>query len=362
MFQLIASARPKLDIAHQPGRIVQLDGVRAVAVLAVFLNHALGVSLWMGVDLFFVLSGFLITGILLERKRRKQPFFSYFYARRARRILPPYVLLLVLSSVLFGLGWLSQWWWYVFFATNIGDALGQTGNPGFGVLWSLAIEEQFYLVWPIVVFLVSERTLAVVAGAGIVIAPLLRAAATPLFSSFWPIYFLTPFRMDLLCAGALLAILMRRRPDLPERLTMPAWATLVGMLAILLGLHSHYPDLRDSNQPFSNAFLYTLTLAMSTSVIVLALRQRGVVARLLSNPLLVYLGTISYTIYLVHVSFIGLAWHMELGRYLSAIAALATTLVYASLSWFLIEKRLVRGGVRRSPQAVALARDRTTTP
>ena len=357
MSQLNALARPKSDTARQPRRIPQLDGVRAVAVLAVFLNHALGISLWMGVDLFFVLSGFLITGILLDRKARKQSYFSYFYARRVRRILPPYVLLLMLSSLLFGVGWLSHWWWYAFFATNVADALGDTGNPGFGVLWSLAVEEQFYLVWPIVVCLASERTLAVVAGAGIVIAPLLRAAATPFFSSFWPIYFLTPFRMDLLCAGALLAVLMRRRPDLPERLATAAWATLAGTLAILLWLHSHYPDIRDSNGSLSNAALYSLTLVLATSVIVLALRRRGIVARVLSNPLLVYIGTISYTIYLVHVSFIGLVWRMDLGRYLSAITALAITLVFASASWFLIEKRLVRGNPRRASPPVALARD-----
>src|ERR1700755_3131287 len=83
-----------------PRRIVQLDGLRAIAVLAVFAQHALKAPLWMGVDLFFVLSGFLITGILLERKARRQSYFGYFYARRARRILPPYLLLMAVSSIL----------------------------------------------------------------------------------------------------------------------------------------------------------------------------------------------------------------------------------------------------------------------
>ena len=86
-------------------RILQLDGLRAIAVLAVFAQHALKAPLWMGVDLFFVLSGFLITGILLDRKARGQSYFGYFYARRARRILPPYLLLMVVSSLLFGFGW-----------------------------------------------------------------------------------------------------------------------------------------------------------------------------------------------------------------------------------------------------------------
>lgn len=358
MSQLIAHALPESHIARPHTRIVQLDGVRAVAVLAVFLNHALGVSLWMGVDLFFVLSGFLITGILLDRKSRNQSYFGYFYARRARRILPPYIILLILSSLLFGVGWLNHWWWYAFFATNIGQSLGETGNPGFGVLWSLAVEEQFYLVWPVLVLLVSERTLGIVAAAGIIVAPILRALATPLFSEFWPIYFLTPFRMDLLCAGALLAVLMRRAPDLPERMRWMAWAGLFGSLAMLGWLHMHYPYVRDSNQPLSNAGLYSLTLVLSSSVIVLALRSRGIVTRVLSHPVLVYIGTISYTIYLVHVSFIGLMWKLDLGRYTSAIAAFALTLAFASASWFLLEKRLTRGGPRHSTlSSVALVRD-----
>ena len=106
---MTASALP-LAPSHSR-RILQLDGLRAIAVLAVFAQHALKAPLWMGVDLFFVLSGFLITGILLERKARQQSYFGYFYARRARRILPPYLLLMVVSSILFGIGWAQHWQW-----------------------------------------------------------------------------------------------------------------------------------------------------------------------------------------------------------------------------------------------------------
>src|SRR5579885_1762980 len=84
-------------------RITQLDGLRAVAILSVFLFHALYAPfLWMGVDIFFVLSGFLITGVLLDRKSAGGPYFSYFYSRRARRILVPCALLMLISSLLFG--------------------------------------------------------------------------------------------------------------------------------------------------------------------------------------------------------------------------------------------------------------------
>ncbi len=92
-------------------RISQLDGLRAFAVLAVFGSHAFNIRmLWIGVDLFFVLSGFLITGVLLDLKHVDiKRYFWHFYGRRARRILPPYVMLLAVTSVVFGLKWVHHW-------------------------------------------------------------------------------------------------------------------------------------------------------------------------------------------------------------------------------------------------------------
>jgi peptidoglycan/LPS O-acetylase OafA/YrhL len=335
--------------SHREGRIVQLDGLRAIAVLAVFAQHAIKAPLWMGVDLFFVLSGFLITGILLERKARGQSYFAYFYARRARRILPPYVLLMIVSTLLFGLGWAEHWQWYVFFATNIGDALGQAGHDSLNALWSLAVEEQFYIFWPFVVLLVSERTLAIVAGALIVVVPILRALATPLFDSFWPIYYLTPFRMDLLSAGALLAILVRRDRHLLEPLKIPALIGFCAALAVLAWLHLHYPRFRAANTPLSNAGLYSVSLVLCTSLLVMALQSKGIVKRVLSNSVLVYIGTISYTVYLIHLSVLYALWPLHYNRYATAAAALAITLAYASATWYAFERRLIRGGAHRAP-------------
>ncbi|WP_213302504.1 acyltransferase family protein [Paraburkholderia sacchari] len=328
-------------------RIVQLDGLRAFAVLAVFAQHALRAPLWMGVDLFFVLSGFLITGILLERKAHGQSYFSYFYARRVRRILPPYILLMIVSSLLFGFGWAHYWQWYAFFATNIGDALGQSGHDSLNILWSLAVEEQFYIFWPFVVLLLPQRMLAVVAGALVLIVPVLRAIATPWFDSFWPIYYLTPFRMDLLAMGALLAVLVRRDRNALEPFKVPAAILFFAALAVLAWLHLHYPRFRAANTPLSNALLYSVSLVLCTSTVVFALQSKGFIKRLLCNPVLVYIGTISYTIYLIHLTILYAVWPLHYSRLASAAIALALTLAYASASWFLLEKRLTRGPSRR---------------
>lgn len=346
-------------------RIVQLDGLRALAVMAVFAQHALRAPLWMGVDLFFVLSGFLITGILLERKARGQSYFSYFYARRVRRILPPYLLLMVVSSLLFGLGWAHYWRWYAFFAANIGDALGQSGHDSLNILWSLAVEEQFYIFWPFIVLLLPEALLAVVAVALIALVPVLRAIATPWFDSFWPIYYLTPFRMDLLAAGALLAVLVRRDREALEPFKLPATFLFFAALAVLAWLHLHFPRFRAANTPISNAMLYSISLVLCTSLVVMALQSKGFLRRVLSNAVLVYVGTISYTIYLIHLTILYAVWPLVHSRAESAAIALALTLAYASASWFLFEKRLTRGPHARQParaSTVAVASASGTQP
>jgi peptidoglycan/LPS O-acetylase OafA/YrhL len=333
-------------------RIVQLDGLRAIAVLAVFAQHAIKAPLWMGVDLFFVLSGFLITGILLERKARGESYFGYFYARRVRRILPPYILLMIVSSLLFGLGWAQHWPWYVFFATNIGNALGQSGHESLNVLWSLAVEEQFYIFWPFVVLFLPERALAIVAAALLVVVPVLRAVATPWFDTFWPIYYLTPFRMDLLSAGALLAVLVRRDRKALEPFRFPALLAFFAALAVLGWLHLHYPRFRAANTPLSNAGLYSVSLVLCTSALIIALQSKGLVKRVLSNPVLVYIGTISYTIYLIHLTVLYAVWPLGLSRYVSAALALAVTLAYASITWFVFERRLIHGAGKHRVQHV----------
>jgi peptidoglycan/LPS O-acetylase OafA/YrhL len=252
--------------------------------------------------------------------------------------------------VLFGFGWAQHWEWYAFFATNIGDALNQSGHDSLNVLWSLAVEEQFYIVWPFVILLVPERALGYVAGALIVLVPVLRAVATPWFDSFWPIYYLTPFRMDLLAAGALLAVAVRRDANALAPFKVLAVLGVCVALAVLAWLHLHYPRFRAANTPLSNAGLYSVSLLLCTSVVVIALQSKGIVKRVLCNPVLVYIGTISYTIYLIHLTVLYALWPLHYNRYVTAVLALAITLVYASASWFGFERRLIHGSATRGQQ------------
>jgi peptidoglycan/LPS O-acetylase OafA/YrhL len=217
---------------HLPG----LDGIRGLAILMVMFSHFIVVggnlkkggilstflhSGYLGVDLFFVLSGFLITGILLDSKASKR-YFSVFYIRRALRIFPVYYGLLAIAwlTVVFitpqdkaELTGVNSMAWSWLYASNIGMAVkgGWLDSPtwiGLGHFWSLAVEEQFYLVWPLVVYLLPERVLKWLCLALVVMSPL-----TFWLLSWWlgnlGTYVSTLSRVGVLAAGAGLAILWR---------------------------------------------------------------------------------------------------------------------------------------------------------
>lgn len=337
-----ATAQPVIEATGTSSRIRELDGLRGLAILSVFVHHALAVPLlWAGVDLFFVLSGFLITGILLKRKVSGGSFFGYFYERRARRILLPYSLLLAVSSILFGTDWLRYWYWYAFFGTNIGAARLEVGHPSLGALWSLAVEEQFYLVWPFLVLFLSAKWLTRFAFVGLLAAPLLRAAATPFFQTHYPIYFLTPFRLDLLCAGALLAILWQKSPSTFQRLVPHAWTGFAVSTCLLLFLY-RYPYWRTaSNTVHSNAVIYSLLVLMASSLVAIALSRTGPFCRLMRYGPLCYIGMISYSMYLIHQTVLAVVKGPGLPTVFSFAIAFGLTILYASVSWFAIERRLL---------------------
>src|SRR5436190_3454423 len=241
MLKMNPTAPPSDPRTHLP----VLDGLRGLAVMMVLVFHFVGQMLptngverailgvtkygLLGVDLFFVLSGFLITGILYDA-HNKPHYFRNFYMRRLLRIFPLYygVLALVffvapLIPLLRGptLDYLvdrQAWAWL--YAVNI--YIAEQGDWSFSYLehfWSLAIEEHFYLFWPVVVFLLARRPRALIAVslAAALCAMLARLTGSLMGLSWWTTYVLTPFRLDGLALGAFLAV-MARQPDGVERL------------------------------------------------------------------------------------------------------------------------------------------------
>lgn len=216
----------------------ELDGLRGVAISLVLVCHycsvlpvggwlvRAGQTGWVGVNLFFVLSGFLITGILCDSKGQGY-FFRNFYARRALRVFPLYfgVLGVELAALLairafHPGGWghgdvpqalLTQQPWYWTYTSNIGFSLFHVDPLFQGHFWSLAVEEQFYLVWPLIVFVTPRRRLLLVccllAVAGTVSRPLMTALGFPFYPS---IYFFTVPQFEALGAGAIAAVMARR--------------------------------------------------------------------------------------------------------------------------------------------------------
>lgn len=327
------------------GRIGQLDGVRAIAITTVFIAHAGSVGMsWMGVDLFFILSGFLITGILIHAKERKLgDYFGHFYGRRARRILPPYLLLLVVSSFLFGLGWARHWYFYLFLMNLLG-ALKIDHPQSLNVLWSLAVEEQFYLVWPFVVYLLSEEGIAWVAGGIVVLAPILRLTCTSLFSTAAAIQFLTPFRMDTLALGALLAIAWRHHRDKITKYGVYGpilTAASLGIFYVFLPrLHLEITS-ATNNSGLRNMVLFAVSLVACGGVIVWALSGRFV--GILTWAPARYIGRISYSMYLIHEVPLVLLRPRFHSRFMPGLLAAMVSVGYAALSWHFYEQPILQG-------------------
>ena len=323
-------------------RIPQIDGLRAIAILMVFAAHAFAVPLfWMGVDLFFVLSGFLITGILLRLKEKRADggsYWSSFYARRVRRILPPYIVFLLVVTFFFRVQWAHIWYWYVFFTPNIPLALGKVTVAAMGPLWSLGVEEQFYFAWPWLVLACSKAGLRRVALGIIVISPFLRAIFTPVFSTHSPIYSLTIFRADSLAMGAFIALSARHDPQWIGRQRPKALGGFVLALAVLAGLSALAGFRAAANSILFNSIGYSLSAVClgCTLIYVLGL-QKGFLHTLLTARPLRYLGLISYTFYLYHEAVLLKAAQYFHSRMPIALAAFSVTILISVLSWHLFE-------------------------
>jgi peptidoglycan/LPS O-acetylase OafA/YrhL len=349
-------------------RIPGLDGLRGLAVSLVLAVHfvrspdtgpwslvgRVASSGWIGVDLFFVLSGFLITGILLDT-RGDRCYFRSFYARRALRILPLYYGFIAFILLLPRVAALAQWLgapylaahqsWFWSYTVNwllAGEAargLDSGAQHGFGALWSLAIEEQFYLVWPLVVALVPRRrilpVIGAIAGACIVLRLLLAMRGVPVAA----LYAATFTRLDGLCVGAALAVLYREGGL--ERWRR-AWA--LGVTGVALLLSAATPLILQDRH--ATALLFSTVefpIAMAFgALLILSVGKTGPLKSIMSTPVLRTLGKYSYAIYVFQAAvqhvMVGAGAGPEVIGYVGfMIVGVTVTLGLAFASWHLWE-------------------------
>jgi peptidoglycan/LPS O-acetylase OafA/YrhL len=336
-------------------RIPQLDGLRALAILSVFIGHCFVLRMmWIGVDLFFVLSGFLITGILLDTP--KQSFRSYigtFYERRARRILPPYLLILIFTTIIFGAAWMRHWYLYFGLMNYVGFFWKEPFYAPLASLWSLAVEEQFYLIWPLIVFFVGARRLPRLLVCGLVLAPALRAVFTPWlahqpFDTYhWFVYKGTIFRFDCLAAGSLITFLWRGHADRIRRFGYLGLIPAVLTPPVMFYLSRHYSGFSTYGANLrGNVITYEISLCAVSGLMLWALGGRY--TRLLTLSPLRWIARISYSFYLVHESMIILANRLTQNHVLITLLAGIGCIVYCELSWKFLEKPILSGGSHRA--------------
>lgn len=307
------------------GKIVELEGLRGIAILMVTIHHFwpgtggfydawstvahLG---WIGVDLFFVISGFLIGGILLDTKGDAQ-YFSNFYARRVLRIFPLYYAVVLSLFIAVPLGQalihgVSYWeaefvresgspLWYLLFAGNIRESITGTEPAYFlAPLWSISIEEQFYMLCPLLVRHLKVAALKRLLIGFMVLSPLFRLAMFAAFPDNERIQYLaTVSRLDNLSVGVWLAILVRSGATMPAR-TLSILLLALSALGVIIFANGGF----DRNTFFCRIFGYSFLALYFHVVVSWSLRYRGRRASaFLRMRWLVYLGGICYGLYIL---------------------------------------------------------------
>ncbi|MEP6507259.1 MAG: acyltransferase [Gemmatimonadales bacterium] len=370
---------PMLD-----GNVPALDGVRGLAIIIVMLGHfAIGFTTgtaadvvlktlmqtgWAGVDLFFSLSGFLITGILIEAKGAPH-YFRNFYARRILRIFPVYYAFLFAFFVILPIvkppapggpfdGWNVSQWWFWAYLSNLQILFPAWPRPEpLTHFWSLAVEEQFYLFWPAVVFFTTRKGLFKTCAAFMIFSVVIRIWLQTTGINPTAGYRITPARLDTLGTGAALAILARD----------PAWwlrirgfapkvilAALVGMVAVSIPTRS----MLQSSFPMQ-AVGYSLLAVIGAALIIFSIdptSDRRPIVRFLRTPFMRFFGKYSYALYIFHLP---LTWFLENaglgvdrfptvgGSHIPGVIAFtlmtgSISVLMALASWNLFEKHFLR--------------------
>ncbi len=378
-------AEPLPQVARG-ARLPALDGVRGIAIALVMVyhffavtgpdgsqldrvvTHVTGVG-WSGVDVFFVLSGFLITGILLDARSGSSPYFRTFYGRRVLRIFPLYygalvMLLFVLPQVqdidpVRLASFRDHQLWYWTYTLNLRQTFG--GSPTSDIveswhLWSLAIEEQYYIVWPTVVLMLGRRNLLGACLGMIAFSVGLRIAMRIAGADEQLIYKFTLTRMDGLAAGSALAIIARSPANLARFARLMPYAAAAAV-AVLAGIAITSGELAPYDTNVLSFGLLPVTV-LGAAILVAALRapERSAASLFFNAAPLRWLGRYSYGLYVVHWP-VAIALSRDtsivdgppvisgstiLGRLLFFGTALAVTSSIAWLSWHLYESQFLK--------------------
>ncbi|MCB0100557.1 MAG: acyltransferase [Anaerolineales bacterium] len=363
-------------------RIKELDGLRGIAVVLVMALHLfkragyftehpvletftfITTTGWVGVDIFFTLSGFLITSILL-RSKTDEHYFKNFYVRRALRIFPLYyaAILFVLFlapkveeeftnqlNVTLPIILLYQQNWALLFKDfHITQYLGIT--------WSLAIEEQFYLIWPFIVYKLDREKLVKFSIGYIAISIIARILGTllwPNLSQASTFFYYTSFaRFEEMLFGGLLAVFLTYdgAKEKVKQYVMPLFLTSFALFVLL-----HILSLPGDPHPEHSSLPLTLggytTAALSTVGLIgifITRPPQNLFRKVFANPVLTFLGTYSYSMYLFHMTaaliLLDVFWHSEMrgwkAYFLYPASTYAVTIIIALLTWNLLEKHFL---------------------
>jgi peptidoglycan/LPS O-acetylase OafA/YrhL len=374
--------RKKVSESNKPINIPALDGLRGIAVLLVLLVHLgrgghhwivlkifflISEFGWSGVDLFFVLSGFLITNILLSTKNDEK-YFVHFYIRRALRIFPIYygtiLLVYLILPVVYGKpsneG--NNPLWLIFYLSNLLPAYQGTGflydgifSLNFSHFWSLAVEEHFYLLWPAIVYQFSRQRLQIVCFLLVISSIALRCFLLFLGVDYDVIYTFTFCRIDSLAIGAFIATVYNKSPNL-NCLTRPAVYSIILLISLLVTNYIIFGNIIFNNW-LCSSIGYTIIALGYAGIIVLCIEKSRfpIISHICEFKLLRIIGKYSYGIYVIG----GLFWklfndgimsvekiNLLTGSYFAAVlihlvSANIVIFSMAWISWHLFEKWFV---------------------